>query len=216
MSNDDALGTTRREYSSGALRRQDLAALPGDQFAQWLARAVAYDLTDATAFALATADAAGIPAVRIVLLKGHAADRYTFYTDYRSRKGHDLAANPVAEMLFYWREQERQVRIQGSVEFAAEALSREYFASRPRPSQVSAAASVQSAPVQDRTSLEARAKAVEDAAAGGEIVKPAAWGGYVLTARRYEFWQGRAGRLHDRFEYVRGPDGSWAVARLQP
>lgn len=210
------LSDTRREYDAGTLSRQNLASDPLAQFTDWLARAQEMQLRDATAMALATVDNTGAPGVRIVLLKHFDADGYVFYTDYSSRKGRELEANPRAELMFYWRELERQVRISGNVARLPRERSEAYFDSRPVDSQISAAASHQSAPIENRAALEAQAQALREA---GGVTMPERWGGYVLRPQRYEFWQGRSGRLHDRFEYVPddGEDAQgWRIQRLQP
>jgi pyridoxamine 5'-phosphate oxidase len=205
----------RREYLAGPLRRADLAAEPLEQFRHWLDQALAAELRDATAMALATASSAGEPSVRVVLLKRFDRDGFCWYTDYRSHKGRDLAANPRAELLFHWREFDRQVRIGGAVERLDDASARDYFASRPADSRLSAAASTQSAPVADRQTLEAAVAELRRRYADGQVPKPDEWGGYRLIPDRFEFWQGRAGRLHDRFCYTGGA-GGWQVTRLQP
>lgn len=205
----------RREYAAGPLRRNDLADDPLRQFQRWLDAASAAALRDATAMALATASADGEPSVRIVLLKHCDPEGFCWYTDYRSRKGADLADNPRAELLFHWRELDRQVRVFGTVERLGAEDARRYFDSRPPDSRFSAAASRQSAAVANR-------RALEDAVAGlhrrypdGRVPKPADWGGYRLRPCRYEFWQGREGRLHDRFQYA-WTGAAWRIQRLQP
>ncbi len=208
----------RREYASGALERGELAVDPRHQFAGWLQAAKDAGVIDATALALATADAAGQPSARIVLMKSFDEMGYVFYTDYQSQKAQALSANPRAEMLFYWRELERQVRISGQVQRISSTESDDYFASRPRESQISAAASSQSQPVANRGVLEQRAAKLAEQA---DITRPGSWGGYRLKADLYEFWQGRAGRLHDRFRYkpLDKPEGKpheWEIVRLQP
>ena len=208
------LQNQRRDYATGALRRSDLRADPVAQFRVWLAAAVERGLTDATAMALATADANGRPAVRIVLLKGADASGLVFYSDYESHKGQDLAVNGQAEVLFYWREFERQVRVSGRVERVTAEESAAYFASRPRDSQLSAAASSQSAVIEDRAALEARAAELA-ARYPAAVPRPERWGGYRLVPDSFEFWQGREGRLHDRFRY-RPDGGAWTIERLQP
>ena len=205
----------RREYGQATLARSQLHDDPLVQFDLWLTAATDAGLMDATAMTLATADAQGRPSARIVLLKGFDADGFVWFTSYDSAKGTELVANPQASLLFYWRELERQVRISGSVQRLDRAASVEYFHSRPRDSQISAAASAQSQPIADREALEAKARAVADASAGGQVPVPEGWGGYVLQPDAFEFWQGRENRLHDRFSYHR-QDGGWVIERLQP
>ena len=206
----------RREYGTRALRRPDLAADPLEQFAQWLQVAVDSGAKDATAMALATVGAGGSPSVRIVLLKHFDARGFCWYSDGRSRKGAELAGNPRASVVFYWRDFDRQVRISGLVEKLPGAESEQYFQSRPEASRFAAAASVQSAPVGGRPALERAVAALRARFPDGRPPRPAQWGGYRLRPDEYEFWQGRAGRLHDRFRYVPAGDGLWDVRRLQP
>lgn len=205
----------RRDYARDALRRADLQADPLAQFAAWLKQATDAELIDATAMTLATADNTGRPSARIVLLKHYDARGYVWYTAYDSPKGNDLSANPEASLLFYWREFERQVRITGTVEKVAREESENYFLSRPLESRFTAAASRQSAPVENREILETKVAELQARYPDGRVPVPEHWGGYRLQAREYEFWQGRTGRLHDRFVYKQKPTG-WHIDRLQP
>jgi len=188
---------------------------PVAQFAQWYERAQATVKPLPDAVALATATPAGHPSLRMVLLKGFDAHGFVFYTNYRSRKGRELARNPRAALLFYWGEFERQVRIDGRVERLMARESEEYFATRPRGSQLSAWASPQSALVAGRGPLESRfaafARKYPDA-----VPRPPHWGGYRLVPEAFEFWQGREDRLHDRILYRRVRGGRWRIARLAP
>ena len=211
----------RREYERGGLRRADLDGDPVAQFDRWLGDAVTAGIVDATAMTLASVDAAGQPNARIVLLKSFDAAGFVFYTDKSSVKGAELADNNSAALLFYWRELERQVRIQGTIEHVESAEADQYFDSRPRDSRLAAIVSRQSSVVADRQTLEQRVAALAEEAS---LVRPERWGGYRLRGREFEFWQGRAGRLHDRFRYRRkhddgyrpeGDDG-WEISRLQP
>ncbi len=205
----------RREYAAGVLRRADLPGDPLHLFGAWLDEALRVESTDATAMALATASAQGEPSVRIVLLKEHGPDGFVWYTDYGSQKGLELEENPRASLAFYWREFSRQVRISGSVTRIDADESHAYFASRPEESRFSAAASDQSQPIIDRSMLEARVAELRARHPSGDVPMPDGWGGYRLIAQRIEFWQGREGRLHDRFRYERTASG-WDVQRLQP
>ena len=206
----------RREYGQRTLRRSDLAADPLAQFSGWLLAATGAGARDATAMALATAGADGSPSVRVVLLKHFDARGYCWYSDDRSRKGAELAENPRASAVFYWRDFDRQVRISGTVEKLPAATSDEYFRSRPEDSRFAAAASVQSAPVGDRETLERAVAGLRARFDQGGPPRPPGWGGYRLCPDEYEFWQGRPGRLHDRFLYVPAGDGTWRAQRLQP
>ncbi len=205
----------RREYDAPGLRRSDLADDPLVQFERWFRAAVSADVKDATAMALATAARDGTPGLRIVLLKHFDADGFCWYTDYRSAKGRDLTENPVAACVFHWREFERQVRIRGPVTRLGAAEADAYFASRPAQSRFSAAASEQSAPIASRHELEAKVAELKRQHPDGAVPRPRDWGGYRLQPDSYEFWQGREGRLHDRFRYQRA-DAGGRVERLQP
>ena len=216
MSSSGDQRTRRRDYGAATLSRADLAAEPLTQFAAWLDDAVAAGVVDPTAMALATAGAGGMPSVRIVLLKHFDASGLCWYTDYRSLKGAELAENPFASALFHWRKQDRQVRISGSVERLSAAESAAYFESRPADSRYAAAASVQSAPIADRRTLEQAVRTLRKAHAPEAVPRPPEWGGYRLRPAEFEFWQGRSGRLHDRFRYWIGNAGGWDVVRLQP
>jgi len=209
------LGKHRREYQSVPLRRAALQRDPLIQFADWLTEALALDVLDATAMALATVAPNLVPSVRIVLLKDYGPHGFTFYSDHRSQKGRELADNPVAAAVFHWRELERQVRITGVVARLAPETARTYFDSRPLESRLAAAASAQSQPVEGRDVLEARVARLKEEHADGRVPMPEAWGGFRLQPETYEFWQGREGRLHDRFRYTQGSD-HWLIERLQP
>lgn len=208
-------GHRRREYRDGELSRDALPADPLDLFDRWLDQALAAEDTDATAMALATATPNGVPSVRIVLLKEHGPEGFIWFTDYSSRKGQDLAANPIASLAFYWREFHHQVRISGRVHKLDADRSRTYFQSRPADSRFSAAISDQSRPVADRGTLEARVAELRRQYPDDGVPMPDDWGGYCLNPDAIEFWQGRVGRLHDRFLYTR-TDHGWHVQRLQP
>jgi pyridoxamine 5'-phosphate oxidase len=188
---------------------------PFRQFDAWLREAQAAALPLPDAFALATADGDGTPSVRMLLLRGHGPDGLRFYTNRASRKGRDLAANPRGAALFHWPALQRQLRVSGLIEPLDELESAAYFADRPRGSQLAAWASDQGEPISSRAALEA-AVAEADARFPREVPLPAAWGGYRLLPERFEFWLSREDRLHDRVEYLRGPDRSWTRRRLQP
>ena len=206
---------SRREYTAPELNLNDLDDDPVAQFSHWFNAAHEVDEVDVTAMTLATANAQGVPSARIVLLKHFDAQGFAWYTDYRSQKGQDLAHNPQAALLFYWPSLHRQVRIQGHVSQLEAALNEAYFHARPRGSQVSAAVSVQSAPVAERSQLEQHVVAHNEQYANQPIPRPDDWGGYCLQPNQFEFWQGRENRLHDRFQY-RQVDGLWVRGRLQP
>jgi pyridoxamine 5'-phosphate oxidase len=213
-----SLADIRREYISGGLRRADLDANPVAQFQKWFAQAetaLAKNQLDVNAATLATADKNGIPSARVVLLKGLDERGFTFFTNYDSRKGRDLAENPNAALVFYWQELERQVCVAGLVKKISRAESEKYFKSRPRGSQLAAWASNQSEIVSNRAALETKWRELEKKFPN-EIPLPPNWGGFILNPERIEFWQGRASRLHDRFQYLRQANDSWKLERLAP
>jgi pyridoxamine 5'-phosphate oxidase len=188
---------------------------PIAQFARWYERALETVKPLPHAVALATATGAGHPSLRMVLLKGFDSHGFVFYTNYRSRKGRDLARNARASLLFYWGGLERQVRVDGLATKVSARESDEYFATRPRGSQLSAWASAQSDTVASRAALERRFAAFERKHPGA-VPRPPHWGGYRLLPETIEFWQSREDRLHDRIVYRRGPRGRWIIERLAP
>jgi pyridoxamine 5'-phosphate oxidase len=206
----------RRDYLQGGLNRDDLDANPLAQFEHWMSQAVEADLnSDPTAMVLATVDASGQPSQRVVLLKGLSEPGFVFYTNYDSHKGHDLANNPKASLHFPWLPLERQVIVYGVAGKLSKAESEAYFHSRPRASQIGAWTSQQSQGIASREALDAAYQEMTDRFGNGDIPLPPFWGGYCVRPERIEFWQGRSGRLHDRFMYER--KGSvWTVQRLQP
>jgi pyridoxamine 5'-phosphate oxidase len=217
---NDALIEPRRDYTTSSLSRADLDTDPVAQFRHWLADARAAKLVDATAMVLATVDEHSRPHSRVVLLKRADASGFAWYTFQDSDKGRQIAAQPYAALLFYWCALERQVRIEGRVERLDPSEADDYFYSRPEGSRFSAAASQQSAPVDSRAVLEARVAELHTRYPDGDVPRPEVWGGYRLVPDRYEFWQGRSDRLHDRFEYretqATGKPGSWNITRMQP
>lgn len=207
----------RRDYTADTLRRDDLSSTPVKQFTHWLQDARDKKILDATAMMLSTADSAGQPHSRVVLLKHFDDDGFSWYTYQESDKGRQIQENPKASILFYWCALERQVRIEGTVEKLDPSDADEYFYSRPEGSRFSAAASVQSSPVDNRKTLEQRVRELHEQYPDGNVPRPAVWGGYRLRPHRVEFWQGRADRLHDRFVFQRDSSVSdWSVQRIQP
>jgi pyridoxamine 5'-phosphate oxidase len=196
------------------LRREGLAADPLEQFRTWYGHA-ARQVPLAEAMTLATVDAEGVPDARMVLLKGFGPAGFRFFTNLGSAKARQLRSAPWAALVLYWRELDRQVRIRGRVERLSDPESAEYFATRPRDSQIGAWASPQSDTLADRQTLVRRAQEAERKFSGAQIPRPPFWGGFVVRPREIEFWQGQAARLHDRFRYLR-TDGGWRLERLAP
>lgn len=212
-----AFADLRKEYMLQGLSERDLDPDPLHQFARWLDQAVAASLIEPNAMALATATPDGRPSVRMVLLKGFDPGGFVFYTNYESRKGGELAANPSAALVFYWGALERQVRVEGRVSRVDAAQSDAYFYSRPTGSQLGAAASRQSQVLPNREALEAGVAALAARYGDQVIPRPDYWGGYRLAPSSIEFWQGRANRLHDRLRYRREPErDAWSIERLSP
>ncbi len=185
-------------------------------FATWFAQARASEPNDANAMALATADAAGQPSVRMVLLKGHGPDGFIFYTNFESRKAGDLLANPKAALLFHWKSLRRQVRIEGPVSQVDDATADAYFATRSRDSQLGAWASDQSRPLDRRETFEQRFSDVEARFAGGDVPRPPHWSGFRVTPRAIEYWLDRPFRLHERSRYEADGTGGWRSGMLFP
>lgn len=211
---NDRIADLRKEYRREHLDEAHARPDPFAQFAAWFEEALASELPEPNAMALATADAAGRPSLRMVLIKGFDARGFVWYTNYESRKGRDLDANPQASLLFWWAELERQVRIEGRVERVSDDESDAYFKSRPLASRIGAWASPQSAPL-SKAGLMARV-AEMGLKHGLAPSRPPHWGGYRVVPAAFEFWQGRPSRLHDRIRYALGADGVWAIERLAP
>jgi pyridoxamine 5'-phosphate oxidase len=205
----------RIEYAQRSLSESDVDREPVKQFVKWLNEAVDAGAREPNAMTLATATGGGVPSARIVLLKDVDARGLSFFTNYDSRKGRELEANPRAAVVFFWPELERQVRVEGAIERTSADESDRYFSRRPVRARVGSAASPQSQVVPDRKYLEDRFTALEIQHPTGDIPRPSHWGGYRLLPQRFEFWQGRPSRLHDRIEYVREAN-AWRIQRVAP
>ncbi len=204
-----------QQYSGPRIDPASAAADPFVQFRAWMDAALAANLPAANAMTLATIDERGRPAARVVLLKELDERGFTFYTNYQSRKGHELERHPLAALVFFWEPQHRQVRVEGTVEQVSAAESDAYFAVRPRGSQISASVSPQSQVVAHREELERAVEKLDAELAGAAPPRPAHWGGYRVIPELFEFWQGQESRLHDRVQYRRDGD-LWVRERLAP
>lgn len=209
------IATIRKDYMLHSLTENEIDINPISQFEKWWQQAIESKIEEVNAMTLATVNSNGYPSARIVLLKGYNENGFIFFTNYESRKGKELETNPNASIVFFWKELERQIRIEGTVSKISEKESTDYFKSRPIESQIGAWASPQSSVIASRDMLENNFKELNFQYNGLEIPKPPHWGGYILNPVKIEFWQGRPGRLHDRIEYERMNEG-WILRRLAP
>jgi len=211
-----SIAAIRKDYMLTSFTETDASGDAITQFTHWWNDALASKIDEVNAFTLATATKHGKPSARIVLLKGFDANGFVFFTNYESNKGKTLHDNPAACMVFFWKELERQIRIEGSIEKVGAAESDEYFFSRPLGSQVGAWASPQSQVIENREIIEKNVQAVNEKFSHTPIVRPPHWGGYRLRPQLIEFWQGRPSRLHDRLQYTLQSTGHWKIERLAP
>ena len=205
----------RKDYKLRALLEKDVDQDPIKQFQLWWNEALTSNIEEPNAMTLSTCTKNGKPSARIVLLKGLSNEGFVFYTNYESRKGMELKENPSASLLFFWKELERQVRIEGTVTKTDEEKSNEYFVSRPELSKIGAWSSAQSTVIKDREQLEKNVIEYQQQFSAGEIPKPPHWGGYIVRPTLIEFWQGRPSRLHDRLQYTLRNE-KWIIERLAP
>lgn len=212
----DQLSKMRKEYNAGSLHEGAMAPDPFDQFKIWFDAAISSGQSEPNAMVIASASTNGIPSARVVLLKELTNKGFVFYTNYMSRKGQELMANPHAAALFDWHEMERQIRIEGTVEKVDAAESDAYFNIRPDDAKIGAWSSPQSSVVSGREELESLQKKYTAQFAGKEIPRPPHWGGFIILPTMIEFWQGRPNRMHDRIVYIRTDNGEWKLQRLAP
>lgn len=209
------ISAIRKEYKLKALDESDVHTDPVTQFRVWWTEAIDSSIEEVNAMTLATADSTGKPSARIVLLKGYDEKGFIFFTNYQSHKAADLEKNPQASLVFFWKELERQVRVEGVTEKISAADSDAYFQSRPQGSKIGAWASPQSSVIKSREVIEKKAAEFEKQFAGTPVTCPPFWGGYILKPKLIEFWQGRPGRLHDRIQYTLR-ENTWEIGRLAP
>ncbi|WP_018617384.1 pyridoxamine 5'-phosphate oxidase [Segetibacter koreensis] len=212
---NQVIADIRKDYKLKSLLEQDVKANPFDQFSEWWNEAVDSHIEEVNAMTLATATPEGLPSARIVLLKGFTYEGFKFYTNYLSHKGRELEENPHAALVFFWKELERQIRIEGVVEKLSEEDSEEYFKTRPVASQIGAWASPQSIPIAGRHIIEENVLKYKAEFGTENIPKPPHWGGYIVKPVKIEFWQGRRSRLHDRIQYTKQKE-NWKIERIAP
>jgi len=206
----------RQDYRLHSLNEGEVAADAIEQFTRWWNDAINSEISEVNAMTLATSTKDGKPSARIVLLKGYDEKGFVFYTNYESQKGIELAQNPHAALVFFWKEIERQVRIEGMVEKNSAAESDAYFFSRPEGSRIGAWASPQSQAIENREWLDKEDLKYREIFRAQPIIRPDHWGGYRVQPQRIEFWQGRPSRLHDRLYYTLDQQGHWSLQRLAP
>ncbi len=213
----DTVANLRQNYQINTLSESEAQANPFEQFKLWFEDALKSEIREPNAMTIATASKEGRPSARTVLLKGYGEEGFTFYTNYESRKGKELAENPYVAILFFWDVLERQIRIEGKVHCLSAEDSDNYFNKRPKGSRIGALASPQSQVIESREIIEENVEELTKKYANLEqIPRPDHWGGYLIVPSKFEFWQGRPSRLHDRLQYELTENGVWKIERLAP
>jgi pyridoxamine 5'-phosphate oxidase len=215
MITSEQIAAIREDYTLKEFNEKDLIKNPFEQFKQWFHEAISAEVNEPNAMTLATTNFSGRPTARIVLLKGINEEGLMFYTNYNSDKGKQMQSNPYAALVFFWPELQRQVRVEGRIKKVSSEVSDEYFKSRPIDSQIGAHASPQSQPIEGRHIMTDKLEELKKLFSETPIIRPIHWGGYILEPDMFEFWQGRASRLHDRFKFSL-IEGNWVTQRLAP
>lgn len=216
MMDNQSIASIRKVYQLQSLLEEEVDSNPVSQFEKWWQQAIESSIDEVNALTLSTCSPSGSPSSRIVLLKGIHEDGFVFFTNYDSRKGKEIEQNPNVSLLFFWKEMERQVRIEGVATKINQKESDEYFNSRPRESRIGAWSSPQSTIIQNREVLQENVLKYEKEFENIDVPRPVNWGGYRVQPRLMEFWQGRPGRLHDRLRYFHDHQNNWQIERLAP
>lgn len=216
MNENNSIADIRKVYQLQSLLEKDVDGNPIKQFENWWQHAIESKIEEPNAMTLATCSVSGKPSARIVLLKGIKENGFIFFTNYQSRKGKEIEKNPFVSLLFFWKELERQVRIEGKIKKISATESDEYFFSRPRESRIGAWSSPQSDVIENREFLQKNAEKYNMKFGTENIPRPGYWGGYIVEPDHIEFWQGRPGRLHDRLQYSLSENNDWIIKRLAP
>ena len=216
MSIEYNIADIRKEYKLKSFLESEALLNPIDQFAKWWDEAATSKIEEYNAMTICTCSLSGKPSARIVLLKGFSEEGFIFYTNYNSRKGREILENPDVAIVFFWKELERQIRIEGKAMKTNEMISDAYFDSRPLGSKIGALSSPQSTIIPSRDYLEVKQKEIANLYSNKGIKRPDHWGGFIIKPELFEFWQGRPSRLHDRIEYVPAENNSWSRRRLAP